>query len=91
MLSTLKREELLSAIFDKYADSIEVYSNSEFNFYVEDPVFYILCKRDVDFVGLLYKLQEIYELPIHVYCTQRMFSKLLENRKLIWRKSKWYL
>lgn len=91
MLGTLNTQTLLQHIFEKYSDSLEVYAAMDFDLHDPEPCFYLYSRKDVDLPVMLEQIQSIYDLPIHIYFTHYMKHMLLDNKKLIWRKGRWYL
>ena len=91
MFGALKLQDALSVIFDKYKDSLEVYSDYDFDLHDLQPSYYLYSTKGVDLATMLFKVQELYDYDIHLYYTHNMRSPLLENKKLIWRKGKWYI
>ena len=91
MLSTLKLKELLNHVFSRYSDSLEVYVDNDFSLYSEKPKFYLYSATDIDLPTIMFSINNFYKEVAHVYYDNKWPSELFDNKKLIWRKGKWYI
>jgi hypothetical protein len=84
-------KELLEVIFEPYTSALEVYVDKDFEFLEASPKFYLYCKDDIDTAKVFNEIQVIFDGYAHVYLTHYMRAPLLENKKLLWRKSVWLM
>lgn len=93
MSSVIIRKEKLTEIFNSFSPNvIEVYSATNFSFEHEVNVeFVIVYKNDIEVSKLFWELQKLYNDNAKLYITSRPRDGMLDAKKLIWRKGKWYI
>ena len=91
MLGVVGKDIVLSELFEKHKEIVEVYSNVNFKLDNKYADFYILCKGDVDVPTIYRTLNDLYPDAVHVYIVKNQLSPALLCKRIIWRKGRWYI
>jgi len=99
LFGTINKIRLTDKLLKDNPSIIEVYSDHDFSFENDTTSFYFLCNSDLkdrgkhhlNFVKLLQEVQHIFDRNSKIYFARSSFDIMLESKKLIWRKGKWFV
>jgi len=83
----------LHTIFTRYSTIVEVYADKDFSLEMDVASVYILVRdlKTVDTTTVLSMITNLYGQPCSVYFSEEESNMMFEDKKLIWRKGRWYL
>lgn len=91
MLGTINKQHFLSEALQKYPEIVEVYTDTDFSFEKDYMDMYVLRSSDFHAEQLLYDIHSIFSMGGHVYLAKSSLDTMLNGKKIVWRKGKWYL
>lgn len=98
MLGEIATLRKLQELFKATEGLIEVYADSDFKASNDTAKVYLLVNEKESFLAgtsdvmrLLVGLRECFDEKSAFYVAHSNFDIMLENKKLIWRKGKWYI
>lgn len=93
MRGQIGRRLALHDVFTQYPVIVEVYADKGFTLAQDEVAFYVLTRntKGVNTVNVYKHVASIYEQPCSVYFTDSELNTMLEGKKLIWRKGRWYV
>ena len=93
MRGQIGRSLALHDVFTQYPVIVEVYADKGFTLAQDDVKFYVLARntKGVNTANVYKQVASIYEKPCSVYFTDSEVNTMLEDKKLIWRKGRWYV
>lgn len=91
MLSVINIKETLGALFNKMVPNGEIYGDMDFDLAKDSITICILSKVNFDTSTMFHKVQDLYTLPIKLYCTTEPLHPMLNGKRIIWRKGVWYI
>ena len=91
MFGTISKKRETSNILKAYPEINEIYTETDFTFEKDYINVYLLSNVTFDVVKLLYELNDIFPLGARVYIAKSNLDIMLQDKKIIWRKGRWYL